>query len=273
MKDFIKKYWTHILNLIFLIYSICIFMFINYMGESIEIITLLLSMLLLFVIGIWIEIIYFIIRVIKIKEIKNKVLVIFLIYILNVFYIPCFVLKNIYKDNKSKIKNIFYVIISIFLYILLAIIIFKVSFSEINYKQYISNDNVICITVPNNYNDINSGNYDMYFTKNKKLNIGIFLYDDTGETAGEILNFQKIQLQQTRNDFKLMKTDYKYKDGKTITTHFCEGKYNDIKNYYCLSTITFDNKNNYVVYLIGISAEENYQKEIENILDKLKLNQ
>ncbi len=70
MKNLIKKYWTHIFNLIFLLYIISLFMFINFMEEkttSIEILNLLLIIILFFVIGIWIEIIYFIIKVIKTK--------------------------------------------------------------------------------------------------------------------------------------------------------------------------------------------------------------
>lgn len=274
MKNFVKKYWTHILNLIFLIYYICLFALFTYTNNN-EI-AYSIGIALIIVIGILIEIVFFMVKVAKEKNLKNKPLHMVCIYLLNIFYSPCFSLKYIYKDNKANLKNIIYVITSSLLYILLVFMIFKFTLMDSMYQNYISNDNAICITLPANYsNDVIVGEFDMYFTKKNNFNIGVFLYDNTDKTGQDILEAQEEQLQKTRGNFKLIKTDNKYKNGKTITTHFCEGKYNNIQNCYYISTITFDEKENYVVCLIGISLEENNesnQKEFVDILEKLKLN-
>ena len=155
MKNFIKKYWSHILNIVFLLYCISILTFFANVKDN-EITSIVIPIILIgieavLVIGVWIEIIYFMIKTIKNNEIKNKALSIVLIYLLNVFYIPCFALKHIYKDNKAKYKNAIYIIISILLYLLLTIVIFRFSLKEYNYTQYISDDNIISISVPSEY--------------------------------------------------------------------------------------------------------------------------
>lgn len=274
MKNFIKKYWTHTLNLLFFIHYICTFTIIMYKRCSDATYISLLGIGLIIVIAILIEIIYFMIKVAKNTEIKDKPLHIICIYFLNIFYIPCLALTYIYQDNKAKKKNIIYVIISVLLCILLTGSIFKFALMDTKYEKYISEDKVICINIPYEYNnDVIVGQFDMYFTK-QNFNIGVFLYNDTEETAQDILDFQKSSLDKTRDDFKLIRTDNKHEDGKTINTYFCEGKYNDIQNYYYISTITFDKKEKYVVCLIGISSDdqENHKNEFEDILDKLELN-
>lgn len=280
MKNFIKKYWSHILNIVFLLYCISILTFFANIKDneitSIAIPIILIGIEAVLVIGVWIEIIYFMIKAIKNNEIKNKALSIVLIYLLNVFYIPCFALKHIYKDNKAKYKNAIYIIISILLYLLLTIVIFRFSLKEYNYTQYISDDNIISISVPSEYkNNMIVGEFDMYFRKNENFNIGIFLYDDTEKTAEEILEFQKIQLEQTRSNYEILDSDSINKNNKEITTCYAKGEYNNVQHYYYLATITFDEKKDYVVYIMGFSLEENNdvnRKEFEDILEKVKLN-
>jgi len=272
MKNFVKKYWTHILNVIFLSYYICLFAFPAYTNNGYSV-----GIAIMLVIGILMEIVFFMVKAANEKNLKNKVLHMICIYLLNIFYIPCFSLKYIYKDNKAKLKNILYVIISILLYILLGFMIFRFTLMDSRgYKTYISDDNVVCITVPASYsNDAIVGEFDMYFTKKRNFNIGVFLYDNPDKTSQEILEAQESQLQKTRRNFECIKTDNQYKNGKTITTHFCEGKYKNIQNCYYISTITFDEKEDYVVCLMGISLEKNNesnQREFADILDKLKLN-
>ena len=279
MKTFIKKYWTHIFNIMFFVYIIGVMnFFANNMDVEINsIITplILLGITFVFVIGLWIELIYYMIKALKNDELKNKGLAATLIYALNLFYIPCFVLKHMYKDKHAKLKNAIYIIVSVALYIILIFVIFKFSFNQDTYTQYISEDNVISVSVPSNYrNDKIVGQFDMYFRSSENFNVGIFFYDDFEESAEEILEFQKEQLEETRKNYKVLKSDSKNKNGKEINTCYVKGKYKGEQQYYYLATITFDEKEDYIVYVMGFSLDdtETNRKEFESILDKVKLN-
>ena len=123
MKNFIKKYWSHIFNISVLAYLIYTFKSLSDIVENesadnpptIFIVLIIIEVLL--VLGVWGEIIYFIIKAAKNKELKNKGLHIAGIYFLNMFYIPCFSLKHVHKDSKAKIKNIIYVLVTACMFI------------------------------------------------------------------------------------------------------------------------------------------------------------
>ena len=283
MKNFIKKYWTHIFNISALAYFIFMFrLFTNVVkndtsGNPPPYFMVWLIIEILMVIGIWAEIIYFIVKAAKNKELKNKGLHIAGIYFLNFFYIPCFNLKHIHKDGKAKIKNIIYVLITVFMFILFSTYLIKFQTALTSYKTYVSKDNIISATVPKDYkNNIMVGQFDMYFRKDETLNIGVFLYNNTGEKADEILEFQDTYFSKTRMDFKVLDEETVNNNGKNITIHSCKGKYNGVQNYYYISTITFDKKPDYVVCVIGVSLEENKdsnKKEFDDFVRKLELNQ
>ena len=131
MKNFIKKYWTHILNISFLAYLIYVFwLFTNVvennhsdvMPSYFGILVLIEGIL---VIGIWVEIIYYIIKAAKNDELKNKGLNIMGIYLLNVFYIPCFSLTHISKDSNARVKNIVYVLLSVGMFLMFIVYMIK----------------------------------------------------------------------------------------------------------------------------------------------------
>ena len=138
MKNFIKKYWSHIFNISVLAFLIYTFRFLANVIETDSssqpptYFILLLLIELLMVIGVWIEIIYFIIKAAKDKELKNKALHIIGIYFLNFFYIPCFSLKHIHKDSKATIKNIIYVIITVVMFSIMCAYILKMEAAIIN---------------------------------------------------------------------------------------------------------------------------------------------
>ena len=118
MKSFFKKYWTHIISfLIFMILLLTLFSGI----ENYNLFTILLLILMFAgVIGCWIAIIYYIIYVAKSDQIENKGLKIVLIYLFNLYYIPCFKLKYVDKDDNYKIKNtIFIILMLIFTFVYL----------------------------------------------------------------------------------------------------------------------------------------------------------
>lgn len=131
MNNFFKKYWSHILNISFLIYLTVFFAII---GEGVKnessapppaFFPLFLLIEILMVVGILFEIIYYMIKAAQCDDLKNKGLCMVGIYMLNVFYIPCFALKHIHKDSKAKVKNIIYVITSIVLFIAFYILVIK----------------------------------------------------------------------------------------------------------------------------------------------------
>ena len=133
--NFLKKYWTHIISLGLLIHCDILFALITNHSSTIEslnvgIIFLFLGIELLFVIGVWAEIIVYMIHAIRHKEIKNNAICAVLIYVLSVLYIPCYCLKYVSKDENHKLKNTIYIITSIILYAILfgLIIRFELSY-------------------------------------------------------------------------------------------------------------------------------------------------
>ncbi|MBE5806050.1 MAG: hypothetical protein E7313_04995 [Clostridiales bacterium] len=283
MKNFIKKYWTHIFNISSLVYLTFLFiLFTNVVkNENPEnpptYFIALLIIEIIAVLGIWAEIIYFMVKAAKNKELKNKGLHIAGIYFLNFFYIPCFSLSHIHKDSKAKVKNIIYVIVTVCLFVAFSTNLLKFQDSLTSYEKYISKDNVISVTVPEDYkNNVMVGEFDMYFRKDATFNIGVFLYDNTEEDADEIIKFQENYFSKTRDNFEVLDRETLKKDGKNITSIVCKAKYNGTQNYYYISTVTFDKKTNYVVCAIGVSLEDNREKnkkEFDDFINKIQLNQ
>lgn len=284
MKNFIKKYWTHIFNISVFAYLIIIFMlFTNSVkNESSDnpptyfIALLLIEVLMVF--GILAEIIYFIIKAAKNNELENKGLHIAGIYFLNMFYIPCFSLRHIHKDNKAKIKNIIYVLVTVSMFIIFCTSVFKFQSTLNSYKKYISSDKVVSIIVPKGYSDnVISGQYEMYFMKDSSFTIGVNFYNNTDKNASEIMKAQEDKLLKTRNNFKILEKETLNEEGKNIITHRCSAtKYGGGEHYFYISTITFDKKENYVVCVIGESLKENTEstkKEFDDFVKKIDLNQ
>ena len=132
--NFLKKYWTHIISLSFLTYCDVLFIIImnnieKFDSLNLGIIFFFLGIELLFVIGVWAEIIIYMIHAIRHKEIKNNAICAVLIYLLNVIYIPCYCLKHVSKDENYKIKNTIYIIATTILYVILCILIVKIELS------------------------------------------------------------------------------------------------------------------------------------------------
>ena len=191
MLKLIKKYFLNIFNLSFLLYLIFIFI-ILFNNPDYGIYFIIIE--ILFVIGIFIEIIYYIVHAIKHKEINNNYLLAVLIYLFNIFYIPCYRMKYIIKDKNHKKINIIYIITSILLYVLIlaTIVLLSIGSSSdkgLKYTKYITEDNFIRIKLPNDFQRQDPANFD-YFFQNEDTSIGIFIYDHTGYTDKELLTFQ-----------------------------------------------------------------------------------
>lgn len=289
MKNFLKKYWPHAINTMLLACYIEIFSILNicYNNEGLKppkIYYILLLTAILLAIGVWAEIIYFIIKVAKGKELNNKALHILGIWFLNIFYIPCLNMKHICKDNKYKKKNIIYLVVSILLYCTMTGIIFRYEVTRYNDSRksiireatmelYESDDGKINIYVPRDYGRTSVGEYDLYFS-NEESNIGIFLYNDEADSDLQVMNTQEKWLMQKRKNCKLISMNSRKITDKNIVTKSYEAEEDGIKYTYCLSTITFDRNEKYIVYIIQICQKSNYEsykQEYEEIINSIVL--
>lgn len=86
-----------------------------------------------------------------------------------------------------------------------------------------------------------------------------------------------LRLLKTRNDFKILEKETKNDEGKNVITHRCSAtKYGGGQHYFYITTITFDEKENYVVFVMGESLKENTEstkKEFDDFVNKIELNQ
>lgn len=280
MIKFLKKYWTHIVNILFFVSYIVIFFYYGALAlDEINLVSgLFLVLVFVLVIAIWGEIIYYIVYVAKNRELEKRGLKVALIYLFNAYYIPCFKLKYVDKDEKYNIKNIIYVVISIILTIVMVFSVFQFSYGELysdTYKTYVSADNVVEFTLPSNYVSKTVGEYDLYFSKGIKVNMGVFLYDDWGYTAEEILDSQESYFINTRENMKLLDSTTRQVDNKVIITHTYKGDTGNTSNVYNLSVITFSDKDDYIIYVVQVSERDYYdncEEEFNKILDDIDLN-
>lgn len=281
--NFLKKYFIHILNIISLLFIVYPFFLASRFNEfnGKTIFSIILE--ILNVIFVWIEIIYFIIKAAKMKGLKNKAIKIILIYLFSWIYIPVFYMKYIYKGNKSRNSNIVYIIISS---LLLLFIFFYISFTVINLTMgnnvdQLSNSsytytekNNIKISVPNNYKKENTGPYDLSFN-NGFSTIGLFFYDNINYTSDEILKLQVEDLLSKRENSSLVSEDKYVKDEKMIISQIYKYKHNNNSFIANFSTITFDKRDRYVVYIIQNCPEslyeEIYKNSFKNVLESIQL--
>lgn len=289
MKNFFKKYWPHTINIMLLACYIGIFSILDicYNDEGLKppkIYGILLVAAISLVIGVWTEIIDFIIKVAKGKELNNKALHILGIWFLNIFYIPCLNMKHICKDNKYKKKNIIYLLVSILLYCTMTGIIFKYEVTRYNDSKksiiiedtmvlYESNDGKLDIYVPKDYKKKIVGEYDFYFS-NEESNIGVFIYNDEADSDMQVMDAQERWLMEKRKNCKLISMNSRKIDDKNIITKIYEAESDGTKHKYCLSTISFDKNEKYIVYVIQTCQKSNYEsykKQYEEMINTIVL--
>lgn len=292
MKNFLRKYWTHILNILYLLTGIVLFIILGInedaFGFPVIIILLVLTLFL------WFEIIWHIVVIARNKEDDNRVLHAILSYILNIFYIPCYRLKYIVKDENHKVKNIVYIVGSILLYIVMYVVMMVVIFINVyndntyDYDKKIKNDNSIyeslpqikyfdngrvSITLPSNYKIKESDTFD-YYAISDDATLGIFVYENYNYTGKEILDIQTDSLMEKRENPQLISSNT-YKSGsKAIMYNVYNAEYEKYPYTYVLTSIEFDNKPNYIIYAMQITYEENYDSkkvEMKKILESIEL--
>ena len=114
----IKKYWTHIVSIGFLISFLAFSILYSHTLHNPEFdnmennnlfIPIVISVFI-FVILVWVEIIA---SMIKISKNKGPTLHYIYAYLFNVFYIPCYYTRYVNKDKKYYTKNLIFIIISV----------------------------------------------------------------------------------------------------------------------------------------------------------------
>ena len=255
MKKFFRKYWAHIINIMFFISFMIgfILLFNSKISEKFGMLFVIIT--LLYVGIIWFEIIWHIVVAAKDKNDNNHVLHAVLCYLFSLFYIPCYRLKYVVKDEKYKVKNIIYLVTSIILFIVMYVVIFIAAFingynnNKANSYDYNSNKNdsiyeklptihyldngKATIFLPNGYRTDDTTNYDFYAIDGNKV-LGIFIYDNYEATSDELLANSAKNIMSFREEMTLL-DNYDYEvNAKTIKSNVYQGKYDGIKFVYVL---------------------------------------
>ena len=121
MKKVLKLYWPIVISLLFFcVYGILIGTI--YYGDNLfqnDIIGLIMVIITaLFVIAIYAEMIYFMIKACNNKEIKHKILWCVMLYFFHIFVFPYFNLKYLCNENKIAIKMFIYAIAVVIIVVL-----------------------------------------------------------------------------------------------------------------------------------------------------------
>jgi len=97
---------------------------------------------ILLVIGIWAEIIGFIIHAVKNKELKNNGLWVALIYFFNIFIIPYYNLKYVFKEKKLKLKMTIFSVLIVSIIVIVSIVMTFTYNNYYRYNQYTKNSHL-----------------------------------------------------------------------------------------------------------------------------------
>ena len=231
------------------------------------------------------EMILYMIHAIKNKDLENNGLWVAFIYLFNVFIIPYYHLKHVIKDENVKLKTKVYVgmmILACFIGAFLPKYLFipnqDIEETVFENETYKTPDNKTEFTVSSAFLLTEVGEYDLYLKDTKRqINMGVFTYSlsEYQTTPEEILKEQVDFILETREQAEVISEETKNLiDGKTITTKTLTGTKNNSKCNYQLSVITTTNNEDYAVFIIQVTLEEdyeNYKEELMKILYDTKI--
>ena len=260
---------------------------------SIGIIALIVVFLLLLII-LFVEEIYLIVYLLtKMKmNIFLKIVWLILLILLNIMVIPYFYMRFITKENKIILKS--------FIYIIPVVIFSNIFFFGLNVynekitkitaerkkieaerHEYSTKDGSITFTFRHGYKKSEVGEYDLYvMNKSKNIIFTAYTYDLNlyeQKTPDDFINKGINDIKIDKEKFDIFKDKViKTFDDKTITTVEYKGKTKDSSMcVYKISTITSLSKPNYLVYIVEVITEnnyDNYKKELLEILSTSKIN-
>ena len=238
-------------------------------------------------------IIYFIIYVIK-NDVKLKPLWILLILVLNIFIIPFFYMKYVEKEKHIVIYTILY---------LLPILIYFCSFglgmfvfNDLNTKKlakekeieetrnyYTTKDEKTTFTFRYGYKKEDVGEYDLYvINRDKGIVFSAFTYnliDYEQRSIDDYINKGIEDIKVDKKNFLEYGEREVIKAGNaSITTVSYQGqaevktknKVTTSSCIYKLSTITFDDDPNYLVYVIEVVTKASYDDNKDELIDILR---
>lgn len=263
MKKFIQSYYTYILSMLYLFSCGAIFSCVVYDNMAVENLTffiVLLGMIIISVIGIWAEIIGFIIHAAKKNDLNNKILWCFMIYLFNIFIIPYYNLKYVVKEEKLVSKILVFVgllIVSVVGGFLLG----KGQAVESNILNLATDDKTVSFELNGKFAERQIGEYDLYATdKLTGMNFGAFIYDTNEEdtSAEEIHGYRIDWIQSAREEVEFVDSYETTKDNMLIMTDIYYGKLKGEEFVYSISTIDAPNANR-IISVIQIMFKNDYE--------------
>ena len=276
MKKFLKLYWPMIVSVAFMVLYGIIFgvtLGNDALFESDAVGIFLVILTFLFVIAVYGEMIFFIIKACKHKELKNKGLWCVCLYFFHMFVFPYFHLRYVCGEEKLKPRMFLFAFLGIIAFLIGLYIPVGVEENVVKKPLIIEEDDVI-IEFPAGYRETEIGQYDFYAKDTKRLiNFGGFVYDeDDNDTADEIIRFRDSWIKSSRDSVELIDTIKEETLDSIITTNIYIGSNEGTKNMYYISVIEFKNTNCFVNVISTYLHEDylDYKNELLQILDNMQ---
>ena len=265
MKEMLKKYWTHLISYLTLGTLLMIVIFLNQtiieFTKEIKIISIIMTIILvLCVIGVYLETRYFCDKVtFGDLKLEHSDFHLFLIKNFNIFYIPCFDITHIARDEKHRIKNIIYLATTIIMGIGI-IVLLIIFFITPHYEVHTSYDNKYKMLISWDYEKIDTEEQKDYFELKEK-NITFVNFNNAEMTSEKVIEAFIEYGNENEKNFKEIEKNSSEIDNKNIVYHVYEMTEEEKKITEVYSTITFDNLDNYIVSIYYRGYSDNYDKQ------------
>jgi hypothetical protein len=226
----------------------------------------------------------------------RKIIWIILLVLFNILIIPYFYSRFINKDQRILIKSLVY-LIPIIIFTIFAFCTLDAYNKELKRIEdekkaieaerntYSTKDGAVSFVFRHGYvnktNEPDSGEYDIY-VQNEEENVVMHGFTYSTEkydqkTPDDFLNKAINDMAAVKLDFKVVKDkEIIVSDDKTITTITYEGRTETSSPcIYKISILSFNNKPDYLVYVVEIVTKSKYTKKLpilEEILQSAKLN-
>ena len=276
MKRFFKLYWPMAISFVlFFIYGILLATIkttdVLFNSEFIAISLVLLTFLS--VIGVWVELIYFMIKAANIKDLKGKVWWCIGIYCLNAFIIPYFNLKYVCKDTKYRLKTLIFTIISIVLFVS-GLLITVFASNNLNSNPLVINyKDSFVFTFPGLYQETEVNEYDIYVKdKIRGINFGVFVYDVGDITSADyILKERDSWIKSTRDDVTTFYPYIKDYGDRIVKGNTYYASKDGVRNVYHIYTVTYKETNvMFNCIMVYLYDGNDYYDELIDIITKVE---
>ena len=253
-------------------------------GSIIYLLILILLLILVFVEEIYL--INYLFTKIKMNILK-KIIWVLLLLGLNILIIPYFYMRYVSNEDKIIIKSLIYLIpVVIFSFIFFyGLNSYNTEVNRIKAERkkieeegniYKTKDGVVSFTFRHGYKVSEVGEYDLYVqNKAKKVLLSAFTYETKKyeqKTADAFINKGIDDISQNKEIFELYKDkEYITEGDKNITSIEYKGKTKESSLcIYKISVISFNNKPDYLVYVVEIVTENNYKLYKKEMIEMLK---